>query len=707
MDLNYLIKRAQKGDEDAFGRLKQIFLPETVCLAARFLLDGEEAEDVAEAVFEDVSGKLGRLKDPELFERWLYWCTARECRERLRERVPALFTEKDVRGEKDPAAGLPQKGERIPPKKRELIEKIVDAVDGLPVLQRFPFVYSRLCGYSIEETAAFMGLDERTVFFRVRSGEAALYESLREAGLIRRAGLEDIALALRDYPLRYLRPREEEWEELAPEKTPVRKARPAAEEEPPPLDLFEEEEDDLPEEDDIPEEEEEDRRSSVLPILILVCSLIFAALVFFIVWTLKDGRAKKDPGPTEASFSVQAPTVEPGRTQVTAIPKAAVTAAPTATPVPTPTPGPTAVPPDTAGLEYLPEANEWFPTVCRAVACVQGTMNVRRGPDTKYPDLGTLSAGQEVLVYGTKDSWYLVEYTEGKLGWASGKYVLGLFMFTDRTNENLSGITPPSGEIPGAEVKKIGAFEGAKLYRDPSEKSTYTKNVSFGTKVCVLSFEGDWVFVNEAGNFGWMKKEAFDTADAMDVDNGTYWYTVAGNAVIEDTGKLVKVEAKLKKQEYITQANLEKFLSGETAKTKNGTKLKPDFTGYQISEAEAAPGVPLEYRLKGEETRFVYDEGKKLYALYSGSAPVLYSYKKLTLMIRPDAVIKDMRFCPVYGTGVPSYGTENADGWFVTDGSRLDDYVGYVRSKNAYDGLSGTVTIQSGAVMELTIEYEE
>ena len=688
MDLNTCIKRAQKGDKNAFGKLKKLYYPETVFLAARFLLDQNEAYEAADSVFAAAEGKLARLKDPELFERWLYWCTARECRERLRERTPALFAEKKGGPAQDPTLGIPRKGERIPPKKREQLEKVVEAVDGLPVLQRFPFLYSRLCGYTAEETAAFLGLSTETVAFRVGCGEAALYEALHTPEGVKKAGLEDMIIALREYPLRYIRPAEEELDkEPLPEEEP--------EEEPP-------EEEDYAEE----EEEREEPHFSVLPLLIVICSLLLAALIFFLIWTLKDNKRKKNV-PGEASFRIEAPTAEPGKADVTAVPRSAITAPPTDTPAPTDTPEPTLLPPDGSGLEYQPEQSEWFKKTYRAFICVQGTMNVRKGPTTKYKSLGTMSAGQEVIVYGARDSWYLVEYEPGKLGWASGKYILALPMFEDGTNENLAGITPPGEPITGAEVRTVGAFEGTRLYRDPSQNATYIENVEFGTKVCLLCFDGDWIFVNEGGKFGWMKKDAFDTSNTMDVSSGAYHYVISPGAVFEGSGSAVRVTGTLYKTECLTPANMQKFLAGETVKTKKGTKIKPEFTSMEKSTREIEPGLPAEVSLNEGELRFVYDEEQKLYMLYTYEKPKLYSYKKLDLVVRPDATVTDRRFYAVYDLGAPSFGTVNADNCFVFNGNKLGAYVEYVDSYGMYDGLSGTLTVRNGAVCDLTIESGE
>lgn len=701
MDLDYCIKRAQKGDKAAFRKLREFYRPETVFLAARFLLDENEAEAAADAVFRDAQAKLTRLKDPELFERWLSWCTARECRERLRERTPALFTEPKKIPAQDPTAGIPRKGERIRPGKQDLMTGIVEAADGLPVLQRFPFLYCRVCGYSIEETAAFLGLSPETVCFRVRSGEAALYEAVHGLPGAKRAGLDDILIALRDYPVRYVRPGEEE---LLRAPRPEKRERPLPEPEAEPIEE-DEEEDELTEEAE--EEKQEAKHRSVLPLMILIGALLLAVLIYLIRWTLKDNKAKRASAREETTISVSALTPAPGAAEVTAIPRTAITPTPSATPKPTDTPEPTYPPPDVTALEYAPETRDWFAKPYSAFVCAESSVTVRNGPTTKNKKLGTVDANRTVIAYAAKDSWYLVEYESGKVGWTSGQYLFAPEMFKDGSNENLAGITAPMQTITTAEAKKVGAFEGAKLYRDPSQNATYSDTLEYGTKVCLLCFEGDWIFVNRKGSFGWMQMTAFDNSDAMDLGNGTYYYAVTPNAVFEDTGSAVRVEATLYRQEFITPENLEKFIAGETAKTKHGTKLKPSFTAMEKSERTTDSGMSTEYIMDDGELRFVYDAEQGLYAVYTYSQPKLYSVKKLVLAIRPDAKVIDRKYCPNYETGVPSYGSADADGSFLTYGASLDDYVLYVSSFGVYEGLSGTITVKNGAVCEITVEQEE
>lgn len=696
MDINYCIKRAQKGDKAAFGKLRQLYYPETVYLAARFLLDEKEAGAAADAVFREAADKLSRLKDPELFERWLCWCTARECRERLRERTPALFADIKNPRPQDPAAGIRKKGERISPKKQELLEQIVDAADGLPVLQRFPYLYSRVCGYSVEETAAFLGLRPETVAFRVRSGEAALYEAVHALRGAERAGLDDIAIALKDYPLRYVRPEDYGQDgAFLPEEEESG---------------WEEEAEELPFEEE--EEEEEERESGVtgraaFPLLITVGVLVLAVLVFFIRFTLKDSRSKKSSVSGETVLTVTAATPEPGKSSVTAIPRSAITPPPTYTPMPTATPAPTLLPPDVSGLEYQPVPGDWFRTPYRALVCAESSIYVRNGPATSYKRIGTVKAGQEVLVYGARDSWYLVEYVPGKVGWAAGKYILATEMFSDGTNGSLAGITPPVQAVAGVEIRPVRAFSGARLYRDPSQNGSFAETFDYGTKVCLLCFEGDWIFVNVSGQFGWMKLDAFDTSNAMDVSSGTYRFVIDADTLIEDTGSAVRVQASLYRQEFITPANLEKFLTGSNVKTTNGTKLKPEFTYAERSTAEAEPGVPNIISIDGGELLFLYDPDQKLYGLYTHEEPRMTLYKKIILIIRPDANVVDQKYFPAFELGVPSFGSLNANGYFLTTGDRLDEFADYVRSYGVYEGLRGTLTIRNGAVCEFIIENED
>ena len=684
MDWTEWIEQAKNGDKAAYARLKRAAYPQILFLAERFLLTEAEAAEVTEAVFASARDKLFRLKEAGLFLRWLEWMTASECRERLRDRAPALFVErKKSFSTAEELPRIPEHGKPVFVNEAR-IEKILAAVKEIPAGQRFPLIYSRYCGYSAAETAAFLGYSEETAAFRIRSGENALYTAVHTIDGCGQAGIADIFRALREYA---------EGAVLAEAA-----AEPAV-----PADLMEEE----TEEEEA--EKEPQRGFGALPVLIAVSSLLLAAVLFFLIWVIRDNRAKKAALTTvEAEISVSAPTPEPGKTAVTAIPASEATPSPTPVPTASPSPSPTPFRPVLAGVEYVPEETEWLSSAAKAHICVQGSMNVRSGPTTKYKSLGTMKAGQQVTVYAAKDSWYLVEYAEGQYGWGSGKYILGLFMFRDGSNENLAGITAPKTETAGVMVKNVGVSEGAKLYRDPSASGTVSEVLSFGTKVCVLYEEGDWAFVNCSGVYGWVTASVFDSSNTMSAENGTYYFEIKESAVPQNAGLTVRIEGTLKKQEYITPENAAKYAAGATVKTKKGTKLKPDFTEAEPSAAEAEPGIPAGYYFDGEELRFIYDKELKLYGIYSYSSAMQYTYKKLTFVIRADAAVEDSCFYPVYDIGVPDFGTVDAEkDAFCFTADRLSDYLDFIRARCEYGGLTGHVKVINGVISEMTIEYEE
>jgi len=66
-----LVKKAQGGDADAFGRLVEAYHRRAISLAYRFLGNSEDAKDVAQDAFLRVYRSLDRLEDPARFQPWL------------------------------------------------------------------------------------------------------------------------------------------------------------------------------------------------------------------------------------------------------------------------------------------------------------------------------------------------------------------------------------------------------------------------------------------------------------------------------------------------------------------------------------------------------------------------------------------------------------------------------------------------------------
>ncbi len=66
-----LVRAAQQGDREAFGRLFEQFQPVVCAIAFRRLGNHAEAQEVCQEVFIQAMRKIGQLRDPRCFAGWL------------------------------------------------------------------------------------------------------------------------------------------------------------------------------------------------------------------------------------------------------------------------------------------------------------------------------------------------------------------------------------------------------------------------------------------------------------------------------------------------------------------------------------------------------------------------------------------------------------------------------------------------------------
>ncbi len=70
-DQTQLVRAAQQGDRDAFGRLFEQFHGVVCAIAFRRLGNHAEAQEVCQEVFIQAMRKIGQLRDPRCFAGWL------------------------------------------------------------------------------------------------------------------------------------------------------------------------------------------------------------------------------------------------------------------------------------------------------------------------------------------------------------------------------------------------------------------------------------------------------------------------------------------------------------------------------------------------------------------------------------------------------------------------------------------------------------
>ena len=88
-DIEAIVSRAQRGDQQAYGELFEVFWPSIYALALARLRDVDEAQDLAQDVWLHAYTKLGQLRQPAAFAGWLRQITARMVINRVSRRHPA------------------------------------------------------------------------------------------------------------------------------------------------------------------------------------------------------------------------------------------------------------------------------------------------------------------------------------------------------------------------------------------------------------------------------------------------------------------------------------------------------------------------------------------------------------------------------------------------------------------------------------------
>jgi RNA polymerase sigma-70 factor (ECF subfamily) len=161
-----------RGDDSAFEKLVHRNARRMAALAARYLGDPAEAEDVVQEAFIRVYRARRRYRPKARFTTWLYRIVANEALNRRRSRpMPTLsaLAPEDGPG-LEPADDSPG-----PPAQLEILDEratILDALSKLPDAQRMAVVLNIYQGLSYREVGEVMGLKMgavKSLLFRARA----------------------------------------------------------------------------------------------------------------------------------------------------------------------------------------------------------------------------------------------------------------------------------------------------------------------------------------------------------------------------------------------------------------------------------------------------------------------------------------------------------------------------------------------------------
>jgi RNA polymerase sigma factor (sigma-70 family) len=74
-----LVTRARKGDQRAWDAIVERYAPLVWSICRRYRLTGADADDAGQAVWLQLVGRIGQIRDPAALPGWLATTTGREC----------------------------------------------------------------------------------------------------------------------------------------------------------------------------------------------------------------------------------------------------------------------------------------------------------------------------------------------------------------------------------------------------------------------------------------------------------------------------------------------------------------------------------------------------------------------------------------------------------------------------------------------------
>ena len=172
-----LVRRAQRGDREAFGRLVEQFERTVHAICLRRLGNSSEALELTQEVFLHVMRRIGQLREPERFAGWLRQVTVRMAINRATRRnappsVETVVLEGACETHDDPLDSLIA---------RERAERLWEGLSRLKVLDRETLVAFYIQGQSLIEIAESLDAPIGTIKRRLHTARKRLKLELEAA----------------------------------------------------------------------------------------------------------------------------------------------------------------------------------------------------------------------------------------------------------------------------------------------------------------------------------------------------------------------------------------------------------------------------------------------------------------------------------------------------------------------------------------------
>lgn len=171
LDRAALVRRAQRGDGDAFGQLAQHYGRAVYAIALAHLGRPVDAEDVAQTVLLAALENIESCRDPERFDAWILTIARNRARRALvRRRLRDVLAR--------PPSDLPERGPPTDTVRRRVLER---ALASLSPRQREAVLLHDLHGYTHAELADALCMSEEASRQHLARARRQLRSRLEEA----------------------------------------------------------------------------------------------------------------------------------------------------------------------------------------------------------------------------------------------------------------------------------------------------------------------------------------------------------------------------------------------------------------------------------------------------------------------------------------------------------------------------------------------
>ena len=184
-----LLERLRRRDEHALSEVSSLYGHKIFQLAFRYLRNHEDAEEVVQDVLLKVFRKIDAFRGDSALSSWIYRITFNTAMSRLRHtraarlaEVPELRVVGDG-GDMGPRAHEPADWSNLADEsilRRQMRERLVEAVGDLPTIYREPVILRDLKGLTTEEASSRLRLKDQTLKSRLHRGRLILRKRLAD-----------------------------------------------------------------------------------------------------------------------------------------------------------------------------------------------------------------------------------------------------------------------------------------------------------------------------------------------------------------------------------------------------------------------------------------------------------------------------------------------------------------------------------------------